>query len=262
MEIFQSIILGAIQGLTEFLPISSSGHLVWIPKVLKWQDKGLLFDIALHLGTFLAVLIYFRKEWVKIIKGVFKKKGIFWQIVVATIPAATAGVFLEQFVGTVFRDILWVAVFSIITGFFFLLAEKFYDLNLKNKKKMEGITFKDALWIGVAQIFALFPGISRSGVTIIAGMFRSIKRVEATKFSFLIGTVIIFGTGLYHLIDLIKMDSSGNNFLSFVFGFITAFFVGYLSIKFMIKFLERNRLTIFAVYLILIGACLIVFRWL
>jgi undecaprenyl-diphosphatase len=260
MEIIQSIILGLVQGLTEFIPISSSGHLVLIRKIFGFKDQGLAFDAVLHLGTLLAVVLYFKKDWLEILKEGSKKKKIFWQIILATIPAAIAGFLFEDLISSFFRDILWVATFFILTGLLFLATEKYYDFKIK-KKELDQLFWKDSLIIGIAQIFALLPGISRSGVTIAAGMFRSLRRHEAARFSFLMSTLIIFGAGLKSVIDLFASFEFQNEKLEIIFGFITSFLAGYYSIKFLMNFLKNHRLYSFSVYLFVVGFVLFISQW-
>lgn len=260
MELIQSIILGLVQGLTEFIPISSSGHLVIIRKIFGFKDQGLAFDAVLHLGTLLAVIFYFKKDLQEILKEGGKNK-IFWQIILATLPAAIAGLLFEDFVASFFRDILWVATFFILTGFVFLLAERYYDLKFE-KKKIDQLTWKDSLIIGIAQIFSLLPGISRSGITTVAGMFRFLRRTEAARFSFLMSILIIFGAGLKSVIDLFASFEFQNEVLEIILGFITSFLAGYSSIKFLMNFLKNHRLYLFSFYLFVVGFILFVFQWL
>lgn len=259
MEILQAVILGVVQGLTEFLPISSSGHLVLMRRVFGFPDQGLGFDIFLHLATLLAVILYFWRDWIRILKDLFQKKGIFWQIVIATLPAAAAGVFLEKLVENFFRQAIWVALFFVLCGLFFVFAERSYQ-KIKTKKSLEKISFKDALFIGVAQIFALLPGISRSGSTIAAGMLRGLDREEAAKFSFLMATIIIAGSGSFGIFEAIKKGSLNGFTDQMIFGFASAAIVGYLAIGFLMKFLKKHRLFGFAVYLFLTAAGLLAWQ--
>lgn len=259
MSLIQAVILGILQGITEFLPISSSGHLVLFEKVFEWFggfDFGLSFDIILHLGTLLAIIIYFWRDWLKILNDLFQKKGIFGYLILATFPAAIAGIFLEDLVAGFFRDIFFVAIFFIITGGFFIFSDKIYA-RLQHKN-LEKITWRDALFIGVIQIFALLPGISRSGSTIAAGMLRGLSRQDAAKFSFLMATLIIFGSGVFDAINDIKIGAINNLILESIFGFIFAAGAGYLSIAILMKFLKKHKLYGFAIYLIIIGIGMLV----
>lgn len=260
MNYIESTILGLVQGFTEFIPISSSGHLVIAREIFGIEDIGLAFDAFLHLGTLLAVLIFFRKDWIKIIKDAGKDNRMIWNILIAIIPAGIAGILLEDTISSVFRDPLWVATFMILTAFLFLLAEKFYNLRI-NKKKYEKINWKDSLIIGLAQVFALLPGVSRSGVTISAGMFRTLKRVDATRFSFLMSAVIIFAASGKSAISLFADNGFGSDSLILIWGGIVAFISGYLSIKFLMKFLKNHRLYIFSAYLFIVGIILFILQW-
>ncbi|MEW6408014.1 MAG: undecaprenyl-diphosphatase UppP [Patescibacteria group bacterium] len=258
MSIIQAVILGIIQGITEFLPISSSGHLVLAEKVFEGfgrSDFGLAFDIFLHLGTLLAIIIYFWRDWLKILKDLFQKKGIFGYIILATVPAAIAGVFLEDLIAGFFRNIFFVAIFFIITGGFFIFSEKIYAR--RQFKNLEKITWGDALFIGAIQIFALLPGISRSGSTIAAGMLRGLPRQDAARFSFLMATLIIFGSGIFSAVSNLKTSAINNLILESVFGFIFAVGAGYFSIAFLMRFLEKRKLYGFAGYLIIMGIILL-----
>ncbi len=264
MEIIQGIILGAVQGLTEFIPISSSGHLILVRKLFGWDDPGVVFDIILHLGTLLAVIIYFRKDWINIFQSLIKrgeKNNLLWLLIIATIPTFIAGFFLNDFINSIFRDILWVSVFLVIIGLVFLAAEKYNNIKLK-KKNLSEINWKDALVIGLVQVLSLLPGISRSGMTISAGLFRSIKRTESTRFSFLMATIAISGASIYGLFDLFENSNHFINFPALLMGFITSFILGYLSIKYLMRFLKNHKLNIFAYYVITIGILLLTIQWL
>jgi len=263
MNILQAIILGIIQGATEFIPISSSGHLVLTREILGWDDPGIVFDIFLHLGTLIAVLIYFRKDWLKIIRSLFDKNGdrrLFIYLIIATVPAFALGPFLNDYVENIFRDILWVAAFLIITGFIFLSVEKYSDYKIE-KKSTDKMTWKDALLIGLVQILALLPGISRSGVTIAAGMFRSLKRIEATRFSFLMATLAISGAGVYGALKATNGSYIDGYLIEIMVGLIVSAVVGYLSIKYLMKFLAHHRLNTFAIYLICLGTVILIIQW-
>lgn len=260
MEILQSIILGIIQGLTEFIPVSSSGHLVLARKIFGFKDQGLSFDVLLHLATFLAVVFYFWKEWPQVLASLLKKEGLGQQIIIACLPAFILGIGLKEIIDKYFRETIWVATFLIIVGFFFFLCEKSYSLTYQ-RKKIKEIKWKDALIIGLGQTIALFPGISRSGMTICFGMLRCVKRNEAAKFSFLVGSLAILGAGIFSFFDLVKSGGFTEIKLELLFGFIFALASGYLSIKFLLRFLENHRLNIFAYYLIILGTILFVSQW-
>ena len=263
MNILQAIILGIVQGATEFIPISSSGHLVLTREIFGWEDPGVIFDIFLHLGTLVAVLIYFRKDWLKIIRNLFSKNGdrrLLIYLIIATIPAFAIGPFLNNYIENIFRDILWVAAFLIITGFTFLCVEKFSDYKIE-KKTTAKMTWLDALLIGLVQVLALIPGISRSGITIAAGMFRSLKRTEATRFSFLMATLAIAGAGVFGALKATNGSYLDGYLIEIMVGLIVSAVVGYLSIKYLMKFLAQHRLNALAIYLIGLGLILIIIQW-
>jgi undecaprenyl-diphosphatase len=254
MNIIQSTILGLIQGLTEFIPVSSSGHLVIVREIFGIEDLGIAFDAFLHLGTLLAVLIYFRKDFINIIK----KKNIKFikQVIIAIIPAGIIGLLFEDIISNFFRGILGVSILMITVGIIFIIAEKYNKIQ-KNKKEIKDITSFDALIIGLLQVLALLPGVSRSGITISAGMFRKIKRVEATRFSFIMSTVIILGASGKGAISLFTNTSSTNELMVIMWGGFIAFISGYLSIKFLINYLKKHKLYVFSVYLFTVGAILL-----
>ena len=262
MSIIQSTLLGLIQGLTEFIPISSSGHLVVIRKLFNWTDQGLAFDVVLHLGTLLAVLIYFAKDWKKVIlETITKKNKLFWYIIVAALPASLAGLFLEKIIDNIFREILWVATFFIITGLIFIAVEKYNAYRLVEKKGLEKVNWKDSLIIGLFQIISLFPGISRSGATISAGMFRRLKRQEAARFSFLVATLVVLGAGILGIYQLVQKEKLNGELSDLILGFISSALVGYFAIKYLMRYLKQGKLNLFAYYLISLGIILLVVRF-
>lgn len=260
MDIIQSTILGLIQGLTEFIPISSSGHLVLAHKLFGFEDLGLAFDSFLHLGTLLAVLIYFRKDFISFIKDYTKNKNLILQIIIAMIPAGIAGILLEDIISSIFRSVLWVSFFMILVGILFIVAE-IYNKKNKDKKDLEKITWKDSIFIGILQIFALFPGISRSGTTIAAGMFRSLKRVDSTRFSFLMSAAIILAASLKGAITIFTDSGLSNGTIIMLWGGFISFISGYLSIKFLMNFLKKHKLYVFSIYLFVVGIILFILNW-
>ena len=282
MSIFQSIILGIIQGLTEFVPISSSGHLVLVRDILGWPDSGLGFDVILHLGTLLAILIYFKKEWIRLIKSFFlavysiakpkaadsykkEDRNLIIMIIIATIPAGLVGLIFGGVLDFMFRSIPWVVSFLFITAFLMIGAEmkrgKKYNTYQKHRSIKE-ISFRDAAAIGIAQALAVLPGISRSGTTISAGIFRGLKRSSAAKFSFLLSAPIILGAGLVNICNIVKGEQFNGNWYLFFFGFVFSFIFGFLSIKYMISYLKTKSLRLFVYYLIGLGVVLLVFNYL
>lgn len=243
-EILKALLLGIVQGLTEFLPISSTAHLILIPWIFEWQGEvdTLTFDVAIHGGTLFSLLFCFYKDWLSLF---FKNRRMLIYIIIATIPAGLAGILLRDIVENTFRSPV-VIIFSLIFfGILMLLAERFYKRNDISQKK--GVSFVDALIIGCAQTIALIPGVSRSGITITAGLFRKINRQEAARFSFLLSTPVIGGA--FFLESLRIVNSPGNYSLDLiVVGFLSAAISGYLAIKFLLNFLKKNPLNLFVYY--------------
>lgn len=267
MEILQAIILGLIQGLGEFLPISSSGHLVVIPKFFNWPDQGLGFDVVLHIGTLIAILLYFSKDWKQILsesyllkqtskifidrkREFFKwkelKKDTLFIILIATIPGAIAGLFLEDYVSGYFRNPILVA-FTLFGGAILLFwADK---IGKKSVSNTEDLSLKNGLFVGFCQAIAIIPGISRSGITITAALLSNFDRAASARFSFLLATPIIMGAGLKELPVLIKegIDSY------IIIGILIAFISGYIAIKYMLKYIENRSYNIFVTYRMLLA---------
>lgn len=250
MTNFQSIVLGILQGVGEFLPISSSAHLAIAPYFFGWTYQGLAHDVMLHMGTLFAILIYFAKDWVKIIKdGIKEPKSsngkILYLVILATIPGALAGYFLEGWAETVFRNPSWIGFNLIFFSIFIWLS----DRNPKQSFEISSINLKHALLIGIAQALAIFPGASRAGMTIMAGLFLGYKREDSARFSFLLATPIIFGAGI---LEMRKFTASGMD-TSLILGFLFSFISGWLSIKFLLSYLKTKNLTPFIIYRILLG---------
>ncbi len=250
--------MGIIQGLTEFLPISSSAHLVITPYILDWQipaQEAFIFDVLVQLGTLLAVIVYFRKDLYNIIIGVFngiKNKHPFsepssrlgWLLVLATIPAVIGGALFKGFVERAFSNPLATGLLLFGTAALLVIAE----LVGKRNRQVEGISWIDALIIGLFQVISLLPGISRSGSTISAGMIRNLERPSAARFSFLMSVPVMLGAGTLAIVDLIKLPSFSVQIPSLVVGFITSAVVGYLTIRWLLAYLANRRLFPFAIY--------------
>jgi len=252
------IILGIVQGIAEFLPISSSAHLVVIPWMLGWKDYGLAFDVALHLGTFLAIIIYFRADWLKLIKSFFSSiknrklstldEKLVWFILIGSIPGAVGGLLLESKAEGAFRNPLLVA----ITLFVFGLIIYWQDRVSKKERKIEKIGWKDAIIIGLAQVIAIVPGVSRSGATIVAGLFQGLKREDAAKFSFLLAAPVMAGAGLLKIHDILNQIN-----LEVILSFLSAFVVGLLAIRLLMGYVRKNSFNIFVFYRIVLALILL-----
>ena len=257
MTILQAVILGLAQGLGEFLPISSSAHLVLIPWFLGWTDPGLTFDVALHLGTLVAVVIYFWKDWLRLIimgfSDVRSVEGrLFWYLVVASVPGAIGGYLLEKKAETVFRSPILIGVMLILMGILLYWADR------KSAKKIEmnQITFGTSLLIGISQVLAIIPGVSRSGVTMTTGLLRGVTREGAARFSFLLSTPIIFGAAMVKLPGIIS-NSSGIT-ANFMIGTAVSCIAGLVSIGFLLRYVQTKNFLPFAWYRFTLGVLVIV----
>ncbi|MFZ5631750.1 MAG: undecaprenyl-diphosphatase UppP [Bacillota bacterium] len=251
MSFFEAVIMGLVQGLGEFLPISSSAHLVLTPWVFGWRDPGLAFDVALHLGTLVAVLSFFWRDWIIMARdGFFNRRTIegrmFWYLVAATVPGAAFGFLFEDYISTVFRNPMLIGIMLIVMGIFLYLADRLAPA----KKGLHQVGWKESIWIGISQAFAMIPGVSRSGITMTAGRLLGLDREASARFSFLLSTPIIVGAGLVQVNNLTPADFT----VPFAAGIIVSAVVGYLAIKFLLRFLMTNSFAIFVIYRFIIGA--------
>jgi undecaprenyl-diphosphatase len=257
MSVFNSIILGIIQGLTEFLPVSSSGHLIIARDIFGWHNNiDLSFDAVLQLATVLAIIVFFWKDiWILIREFINliqrkpveeKNKTLIYAIILGTIPAIITGVLLERYMETTFRSVILVSVILLLGSAVMFFAEK---LSKKDKK----LTIKRGFYIGLFQCLALIPGFSRSGATISGGLFNGLNREEAARFSFLLSIPIILGSGLKKLLDIWKGGSIESDYLNLLFGSISAFIVGLIVIKFLMDFLKKHSLNFFIIYRIVLA---------
>lgn len=246
MSLFQAIVLGAVQGLTEFLPVSSSAHLFIVPRLLGWTYAGLAFDVALHWGTLFALLLAFRADWWALVQGVFRGSAeerarvrtTWLQLIVCSVPAAIAGLLLKDAAETLLRNLALQAAMLFVFGFLLWRVDRV-------RPQREGPPgWGAALLMGVAQALALVPGVSRSGVTITAGRAAAVDRVEAARFSFLLATPITFGAGLLELRHL----SPDLPVTTLAAGMITAAIVGLLAIRGLLRWLSRGGFLAFFAY--------------
>jgi undecaprenyl-diphosphatase len=287
LPIYQVVILAIVQGLAEFIPVSSSGHLIIVRRLLGWNELSpaheLTFDVALHFGTLLSVLFYFRRTWVQIIRAAlggkvvrFSEAGgtdqnltadeqreerlLLWFLAIATIPGAIAGKLLEHSAEDYFREhIFLIAGALIVVALLMWWGEKVGEL----RKPLTGINFADALIVGCAQAFALLPGVSRSGSTITAGLFRNMTREAAVRFSFLLSTPLIAGAALLKAHELRKEGLPAEMHMPFLVGVLVSAVVGYVAIAWLIRYLQSNSLKVFIVYRIVVGVIVIglAFMW-
>ena len=250
-EVVEAIILGVVQGLTELLPVSSSAHLYLLSEYFfKWTISD-SFDIALHFGTLLAICIFFFKDWISLIKGgfnkVFKKEDstegrIFWYIVAATIPAGIIGIVFEHYLEGYLKQPLIVATALIVMGILLYVVDK----NSKSEVSYENMTFKQAFLIGISQVLAFIPGVSRSGATITVGRALKVDRESVEKFTFLLSTPIVFAATVLKIFDF-------QFSVAFFAGVLTSFLVGLAVIKFLMEFIKKRNFKVFAIYRVLLG---------
>ena len=264
MSIIEIIVLALIQGLTEFLPISSSAHLILPSQILGWQDQGIAFDVAVHVGTLIAVVIYFRKEVVEILSAWFKSFGaqgatddskLGWWIIVATIPALVIGYFFKDFVESYSRNAWVIATSTIVFGLLLWYA----DVKAKQVKNIYQLNFMSAILLGFSQVIAMvFPGTSRSGITITVGLLLGLNKQSAARFSFLMSIPVIAAAGSYYTYKLI---SAGNviDWQAILFGAGLSFLSAYACIFFFLKIIERMGMMPFVIYRLLLGVGLIAF---
>jgi undecaprenyl-diphosphatase len=281
LPIYQAVVLAIIQGLAEFIPVSSSGHLIIVRRLLGWNELSpaheLTFDVALHFGTLLSVLFYFRRTWFQIIRAAlggkvvcFSEAGgadqdltaeeqreerlLLWFFVIATIPGAIAGKLLEHSAEDYFREHIYlIAAALIVVAVLMWWGEKVSRLT----KPLTHISFADALIVGCAQATALIPGVSRSGSTITAGLFRNMTREAAVRFSFLLSTPIIAGAALLKAHELRKEGLPAGMHIPFLVGVLVSAIVGYATISWLIRYLQSNSLKVFIVYRIVVGVIVI-----
>jgi undecaprenyl-diphosphatase len=287
LPIYQAVVLAIIQGLAEFIPVSSSGHLIIARRLLGWNELSpaheLTFDVALHFGTLLSVLFYFRRTWFQIIRAAFGGKVVrfseasgtdqnltveeqreecllLWFLAIATIPGAIAGKLLEHSAEDYFREHIYlIATALIVVALLMWWGEKVSQLT----KPLTRISLADSFIVGCAQATALIPGVSRSGSTITAGLFRNMTREAAVRFSFLLSTPIIAGAALLKAHELKKEGLPAGMHMPFLVGVLVSAIVGYAAITWLIRYLQSNSLRVFIVYRIVVGVIVIglAFMW-
>ena len=264
----QALILGLVQGLTEFIPVSSSGHLILVPAAMGWTDPfitSLLFSVVLHMGTLVALLVYFWRDWAVLIPAGLASirdrslmddpdRKLAWLLVVATIPAVIVGPLFNDAVEDAIRRPAEVAAMLCVGAAILWLADRWGT----KVREMESMTFRGALYIGIAQVLALFPGISRSGISIATGLFEGLNREAAARFAFLMATPVVAGSGIWEARKLIGQPNLTSEMRLMAIGFIAAAAAGILAIHFMLLFLKRQPLTGFVVYRVAVAAAVFV----
>ena len=253
MTIFQAVIFGVVQGITEFLPVSSTAHLILLPWFFGWPDPGLSFDVALHLGTLVALVIYFWKEWLALLA----KPRMIVFIIVATIPGAVAGVLFESQVENAVRSPKIIALMLSLMALVLVVAE----MKGRRKKDLDQISWRDAITVGFAQAVALVPGVSRSGSTITAGLFVGLKRETAARFSFYLSAPIIAGAVAKKMLDIFRAGIPADQVSAFVVGIAASGIVGYLSISFLLGYLKTHNTFLFVYYRIALAIVVFLAFW-
>jgi undecaprenyl-diphosphatase len=265
MSIIQAVILGLVQGATEFIPVSSSGHLVLVPWLLGWPPPGLVFDTIVHWGTLLALLAYFWRDWWALITAWLRglihwdwhepQARLVWLLVVGSIPAVVLGYLFKDWLESLFSQPAWVSFFLLVTAGLLVLGERLGRF----ARQIDSLGWLDALLIGLGQAAAIAPGISRSGATISVGLVRGMERPAAARFSFLLGTPAILGAGLLQLGTLASTPDPLAQLPVLAAGLLAAFIGGYVCIWGLLRYLQRGRLYPFAIYCALLGmVCLII----
>jgi undecaprenyl-diphosphatase len=268
LSVIQALVLGLVQGLTEFIPVSSSAHLIIVPWLFGWDDPGLAYDVALHLGTLAALLWYFRSDWIRLVRaaiasigerkiGVDNDRRLAWFLVIATIPGAIIGLLAESKIEELFHQpgaahstvaMISLAVVVALMGAILFIVERV----ARHRRGLDQISLNDGIIIGLAQGLAIFPGVSRSGSTITAGLALGLQRDTAARFSFLLSTPIILSAGLKSIWDLNSDLAAGaavqTDWLFYIIGFVTAALSGYLCIRFLLKFLQQHSTYVFVYY--------------
>jgi undecaprenyl-diphosphatase len=254
LTILQALILGAVQGLTEFLPVSSSGHLVIFQHLFGVQEGALAFDVLLHIGTLVAVFVAFWKDIYNILRKPFSK--LTYLIIVGCIPAGLMGFFLQPIFEKAFESLLVVGIGLLITGLVLKGSEYVADKSL-NMKEIRETSYLDALFIGLLQGLAIIPGISRSGSTIAGGLLAGLDRTFAARYSFLVAIPVILGAGLVQLKDFSINEVTTTSIIPYIVGPLTAAILGFFAIKIVMKLVSNGRLSIFSYYCWIVGTAVI-----
>lgn len=266
MPLVQVIVLGIIQGLTEFLPVSSTAHLVVIPRLLGWPDQGLAFDLALHVGTVAAVLVYFFRDWMQILAQGFglhmggdpalqRNRGLLWLLALGTVPIGIAGLLFEKRADQARGNFYLIGTMAIAVGLLLWWA----DRAGRKQKDIGHISTADSIIVGIAQTLAIIPGTSRSGVTICAGLLRNLERETAARFSFLLLTPAVIAAAAKHFWDLMKHEGGipPEMRTPFIVGILVSAITGMIVIRFFLEYMRRSSYTVFVAYRIIFGIIVI-----
>jgi undecaprenyl-diphosphatase len=271
-QVIQAVVLGIVQGLTEFLPVSSSGHLIVVPALLGWDDpfiESLAFSVMLHVATLLALLIYFREDWRRIIPAGLATLGdrsfrgdpdrkLAWLLVASTVPAVIVGVALNDLIETAFREPRLVAITLVVGGALLWIADRLGS----RRREMSSLTFPLAMGIGAAQAIALVPGVSRSGISISAGLFAGLTREAAARYAFLMATPITAGAGAWELRKIVSGEAGVDlPIVPLLAGMVAALIAGLLAIAVVLRYLRSNGVGVFVAYRLVLAAVVVV-AWL
>ncbi len=272
MEILAAAVLGIVQGLTEFLPISSSAHLILMPWFFGWEPEGLSFDVSLHVGTAVAVLAYFWRDWInlarEIIRGFIEgrplgnyQRRLAWYLAIGTVPAVVTGLTLENTIEKHLRSpLITIATLAIFGAFLY-----FAQIKSRQDRKLENYSWADSIWIGLSQAIALIPGVSRSGITITTAMLRNSKRPDAARFSFLLSTPVIVGAGILQGWELIRPinNPAGGGFEAdwtvIAVGILSAAITGFFCIRFFLRYLQTKSFTPFIIYRMVLATIILMY---
>lgn len=258
----RAIVLGIVQGLTEFIPVSSSGHLILVPALFNWPDQGLAFDAGLHVGTLAALLVYFFRDWLRLgsaalrdvsrqrlrLTGYSADSRFLGMLALGTVPAAVVGLLFDDWIEENVRQAWLVAVMLAAAGVVMLVSDRMATMS----RDIHGVTITDAVVVGIAQAFALIPGVSRSGITISAGLWRGLQRADAARFAFLLGTPAFAGAAILKAPDL-QLESVTDS-LELAAGILVSFVVGLASIRYLLRWLQRGGLLPFVLYRFVVAA--------
>jgi len=272
MSLFQAVILAVVQGLTEFLPISSTAHLYLFPWLFGWDDPGIPFTVAVHTGTLVAVLLYFFRTWLELflcgiglhyprhapIEQVHTSRRLFWYMVAGTFPAGIAGLVAEGYISTTFRNPILMGSMLILVGLIMWWAEQRFF----HSREITSVSLTDAMVVGTAQAIALVPGVSRSGATIVAGLWRGMTREAAARFTFLLSTPIIAGAAAKTFLELRHTPPENSHLAALLVGFVVSAVSGYLVIAFFLRYLQTRTLKIFIYYRIVFGIVILLLAFL
>ena len=268
MPLYQAIVLAIVQGLTEFLPVSSTAHLTLFPWLLGWKDPGLTFDVALHAGTLVAVFVYFWRLWLQMLQSVVRpgnpadpklagSRQLLLYVILGTIPAAIIGWLFEKSIETNLRNPFVIATALIVVGLLMWWGDRRPD----HEHALGQVTLMDSIFVGVSQALAVIPGVSRSGITMTAGLFRGMKRETSARFSFLLSTPIIAGAALKKGLEMYHEGIPTEMVMPLAVGVLVSAVVGYMVIAVLIRYLERRTFTIFVVYRVVLGVIVLLVGW-